>query len=449
MIIIYNCNGNFYLLWGVKLKSLVDSRMKRMKVMGYLPSLEKFKRMGKKLALNMQQAVLLSINLRNLKYFNEIYGTKKGDDLIQRMVDYFCFDNKNCIIGTKSYVDHILVLCEGYDYSKEELIRYYDKYSRVFLEEINNIYPRAKVHIDIGMSLVDGNEDFIVAQDNARYARRSISYSYDTSVAFYSEELRKKSLEKASIIPNFQKAIDNNDIIVLLQPKYSVEENRIVGAEALSRFKDEDGNIVSPALFVPILEKAHIIYQLDYEVIRQVVNIQKKWQDEGRELFPISVNLSRVDLLEDNFMERIDNLVSEAGIPRNSIEFEFTETVLVENLSKVISKLNNLKNCGYRIAIDDFGSGYNSLYVLGQIPANVIKFDRGFVLHSLQNDVGLTIMKNLVETFKEISFEVLCEGVETKEEEKNIVECGCDIIQGYLYDRPLGVTDFEEKYVAC
>ena len=87
--------------------------------------------------------------------------------------------------------------------------------------------------------------------------------------------------------------------------------------------------------------------------------------------------------------------------------------------------------------------------MLGQIPANVIKFDRGFVLHSLQNDVGLTIMKNLVETFKEISFEVLCEGVETKEEEKNIVECGCDVIQGYLYDKPLGVTDFEEKYVAC
>ena len=127
MVIIYNCIGNFYLFWGAKLKSLVEVKMKRMKVMGYLPSLEKFKRMGKKLALNMDQAVLVSINLRNLKYFNEIYGTKKGDDLIQRMVDYFCFDNKNCIIGTKSYVDHLLVLCEGYDYSKEELIDIWKK----------------------------------------------------------------------------------------------------------------------------------------------------------------------------------------------------------------------------------------------------------------------------------------------------------------------------------
>ena len=108
-----------------------------------------------------------------------------------------------------------------------------------------------------------------------------------------------------------------------------------------------------------------------------------------------------------------------------------------------------MKDKGYRIAIDDFGSGYNSLYVLGQITANVIKFDRGFVLHSINSDVGLTIMKNLVETFKEIEFEVLCEGVETKEEEKNIVECGCDVIQGYLYDKPLDLKDFEGKYVAC
>ena len=413
------------------------------------PSLDKFKRKGKKLVDDMQQAVLISINLRNLKYFNEIYGTNEGDILIQNMVDYFCYDNENCIIGTKSYVDHILILCEGYNYSKEELISYYDDFAKSFIDKTNKEYPRAKISLDLGMCIVSKDEDFIVAQDNARYARRSIGNSYDTAVAFYSEELRKKSLEKASIIPNFQKAIDDDAIIVLLQPKYSVEENCIVGAEALSRFRDEEGNIVSPALFIPVLEEASIIYQLDYEVLRQVVDMQKRWMEDGRKLFPISVNLSRVDLLEETFIDKIDALVEESGIPKNVIEFEFTETVLVENLTTVISKLNSLKDKGYRIAIDDFGSGYNSLYVLGQIPANVIKFDRGFVLHSITNEVGLTIMKNLVETFKEIEFEVLCEGVETKEEEKNIVDCGCDVIQGYLYDKPLDLKDFEEKYVAC
>ena len=431
------------------MKNELEIKNNKKKSLKKFPSLDKFKKKGKKLVDDMQQAVLISINLRNLKYFNEIYGTKEGDILIQNMVDYFCYDNENCIIGTKSYVDHILILCEGYNYSKEELISYYDDFAKSFIDKTNKEYPRAKISLDLGMCIVSKNEDFIVAQDNARYARRSIGNSYDTAVAFYSEELRKKSLEKASIIPNFQKAIDDDAIIVLLQPKYSVEENRIVGAEALSRFRDEEGNIVSPALFIPVLEEASIIYQLDYEVLRQVVDMQKRWMEDGRKLFPISVNLSRVDLLEETFIDKIDALVEESGIPKNVIEFEFTETVLVENLSTVISKLNSLKDKGYRIAIDDFGSGYNSLYVLGQIPANVIKFDRGFVLHSINSDVGLTIMKNLVETFKEIEFEVLCEGVETKEEEKNIVECGCDVIQGYLYDKPLDLKDFEEKYVAC
>ena len=177
------------------------------------------------------------------------------------------------------------------------------------------------------------------------------------------------------------------------------------------------------------------------------VELLSKWRDDGHELFPISVNLSRVDLLEDRFIESLDHLVEDAGLDKQYIEFELTETVLVKDLEMIIAKMNHLREKGYRIALDDFGSGYNSLYVLGQVPANVIKFDRGFVLHSIQNQMGMTILSNLVNTFKEIEFEVLCEGVETEEEKQKIVSCGCDVIQGYLYDKPLCIDDFEKKYI--
>ena len=129
------------------------------------------------------------------------------------------------------------------------------------------------------------------------------------------------------------------------------------------------------------------------------------------------------------------------------VTYAMEYNAVVENLNEIIEKLNFLQDAGYRIAMDDFGSGFNSLYVLGKIPANVIKFDRGFVLHSIQNQVGMTILANLVDTFREINFEVLCEGVETEEEKEKIVACGCDIIQGYLYDRPLSIDEFEEKYM--
>ena len=129
--------------------------------------------------------------------------------------------------------------------------------------------------------------------------------------------------------------------------------------------------------------------------------------------------------LEETFL---DHLVEDAGLDKQYIEFELTETVLVKDLDMIIAKMNHLREKGYRIALDDFGSGYNSLYVLGQVPANVIKFDRGFVLHSIQNQMGMTILSNLVNTFKEIEFEVLCEGVETEEEKQKIVSCGCDAV---------------------
>lgn len=290
-------------------------------------------------------------------------------------------------------------------------------------------------------------DSFIYAQDNARYARRSIRHSYSNTVAFYSEDLRRRSIKKASIIPNFEHAIDTDGIQVYLQPKCSVKNDRIIGAEALSRFCDEDGEILSPAIYVPILEQAGIVSRLDYQVLVKSVELLSKWRDDGHELFPISVNLSRVDLLEDRFIESLDHLVEDAGLDKQYIEFELTETVLVKDLEMIIAKMNHLREKGYRIALDDFGSGYNSLYVLGQVPANVIKFDRGFVLHSIQNQMGMTILSNLVNTFKEIEFEVLCEGVETEEEKQKIVSCGCDVIQGYLYDKPLCIDDFEKKYI--
>ncbi len=412
-----------------------------------LPSLERFKSLGAKVVSEMRTPVLASLNIRNLKYFNEIYGTDKGDWLISRMVDLFCRENEKCVIGTMSYSDHLLILCEGGTDTREMISAYFRSMSERYLNEVSLYYNRAKIHVECGLYMMTPDDEFIFAQDNARYARRSIQGSYRTTVAWYSEELRKTSVREASIIPNFEHAMEKDAIRIFLQPKYSVTEQKIIGAEALSRFYDEKGEVLSPSLYVPVLEQAGIVSRLDFEVLEKTVELLAKWQKAGKTLFPISVNLSRVDLMEEGFLERLDQAVEDAGVSREYIEFELTETVLVKDLDEIIAKLTALREKGYRIALDDFGSGYNSLYVLGQVPANVIKFDRGFVLHSIQNEMGMTILSNLVNTFKEIKFEVLCEGVETEVEKEKIVACGCEVIQGYLYDKPMEIDDFEAKYI--
>lgn len=412
-----------------------------------LPSLERFKMLGTKAVREMKRPVIASFNIRNLKYFNEIYGTKKGDWLISLMVDCFCRDNRTSILGTMSYVDHLLILCEAADMTKEDVLAYYQEIETSFQKRVRESYDRVNIYVECGLYVMQPGDSFIYAQDNARYARRSIRKSYSNTVAFYSEEQRASTIKRAGVIPNFEHALDANEIQVYLQPKCSASSGRIIGAEALSRFCDEDGTMLSPAMYVPILEQAGVVSRLDYEVLERCVELLAKWREEGHELFPISVNLSRIDLMDDAFIDSLDRLVEDAGVEKCYIEFELTETVLVEELDLVIKRLGELRKKGYRIALDDFGSGYNSLYVLGQVPANVIKFDRGFVLHSIQNSMGMTILKNLVNTFKEISFEVLCEGVETEEEKQKIVACGCDVIQGFLYDRPLRIEEFEQKYI--
>lgn len=412
-----------------------------------LPTLAKFKQMGPKIIDDLKQGVLVSINIKNFKYFNEVYSSEEGDWLLLFMMKFFITDNPDCVLGTRSYIDHILCLSEGGGLSESELKSKYADLAERFLHEVNRKYTRARVHLECGLYVVHRGEDFLKAQDNARYARRSIRNSYTTTVAFYRDELRKKSLEEAAVIPDFTNALENHEIIVLLQPKYSASSDTIVGAEALSRFKNSQGRLESPAIYVPVLEESGLIPELDRDVIFHVIDLQRKWMDMGKKLFPISVNLSRVDFYEKGFIEELERYADESGIPHWSIEFELTETAVVENLSTIVESLEMLSQKGYRIALDDFGAGYNSLYVLGKIPANVIKFDRGFVLYSIHNEIGKTILKNLIKTFREIRFEVLCEGVETEEEKKEIVACGCDVIQGYLYDKPLSIADFESKYI--
>lgn len=173
----------------------------------------------------------------------------------------------------------------------------------------------------------------------------------------------------------------------------------------------------------------------------------KKWKKKGKKLMTVSINLSRVDFNVPGFIEDIDKKIEEADLPKSAFEFELTETVFCENLKEIIEKINDMRAKGYKISMDDFGSGFNSLYVLGMVPIDIIKFDRGFVLNSLTNKKGFAIMSSLVNTFNSTDFDIICEGVETREEEQLVKETGCNVIQGYLHDKPLPIREFENKYL--
>lgn len=414
-----------------------------------LPYPEYFVRKAVGLIKNeLEIPVILSLDISNFKYFNEMYGFEEGDKLIKRCVDWFCHNNPDCILAHRTYVDHLVLLLDATYMTKEELFTRYSNMNREFGDEINKEYPLSRIRIYVGAYYVeDRDENITTMMDKAQYARRSIKLDYDKTIAFYNEDMMVRTRTEASIIPMFLAALDNERISIYIQPKFSIDEHKLIGGEALSRIIDEDGNIVPPGMYIDTLEKSGLISKLDEYVISKVIELQKRWKSEGKELIRISMNLSRADFWEPGFVEKIDKKILASGISVEYFEFELTETVFCENVSDITRQIEFLRKRGYTISMDDFGSGYNSLHMLGRIPVDIIKFDRGFVLNCIPVEEGRKIMKSLVNTFREINFNVLCEGVENAEEERVVHECGCNAVQGYFHDKPLPHDVFAEKYL--
>lgn len=376
----------------------------------------------------LKRPVMISLDISNFKYFNRMYGYREGDRLISRMVECFCHNNADCVLAYRIYVDHIIMLIEAEGLPEKVFkAKYSDMLSR-FSEKTNMEFPLARIRLYLGAYYVeDRDEDIGIIIDKSQYARRSIKKNYLTGIAIFRADMEKKAVDEAKIIPMFYSALENDRIEVYIQPKFSIDDERLIGGEALSRIMDNDGNIISPGMYIDILERTNLISKLDGYVIRKLIAIQKKWMDEGRPLTTISLNLSRVDLLEQGFVDGIHQAIVESGVPSGYFEFELTETVFCENITEITKQIDFLKEKGYKISMDDFGSGYNSLYMLGKIPVDIIKFDRGFVLNSLHGETGRTIMKNLIHTFTDVDFEIICEGIEI--ERKKASCTAADVMQ--------------------
>lgn len=414
----------------------------------HLPILEDFQKNFFITAGRLRYPVIVGINIKNFKYFNQIYGFENGNLLLMRLAEHFCFLDPDCRLASRIYGDHILVLLEAYTPDEIGIQEELSYICREFCREAHQEFPQARIHISCGAYFVQKKDRQIdIIMDRVRYAQKENMDDYKNSVMFYTEELERRILCESRVIPMFEQALDDGRILLYLQPKFSIDEQKLVGAEALARIRDKDGDILTPACFVPLLEKTGMITELDRRIIHLLVDTIQGWMEQQLELFVVSVNLSRLDFSEEGFLDEIISYVDRAGVPKHLIEFELTETVFCENLEEIIKQIERLRALGFRISMDDFGSGFNSLDVIGMVPADVIKFDRSFVLHSLKTKTGREVMRSLMEMFQRIDFEVLCEGIETKDEEQLVYACGCNQIQGYLHDRPLDVHVFAEKYL--
>jgi EAL domain-containing protein (putative c-di-GMP-specific phosphodiesterase class I) len=304
-----------------------------------------------------------------------------------------------------------------------------------------------KLHIAIGVyEINDINEDVQIMCDKANMAIESIKGDYGTIVAYYNAQMLYHLAYEKSVLSEMDMGLDDNQFKMYLQPQVS-RTGELVGAEAMVRWHHPKMGILMPADFIGIIEKRGFIYKLDRCMWEQAAKRLSIWHKKGVDNLSISVNVSTRDFYYTDLYKTFTNLVEKYKVNPNRLNIEITETLFMDDMEEHNETINKLKEYGFCIEIDDFGSGYSSLNMLKDIDADIIKMDMAFLDETDNIEKSRIIIKSIINMAKALGIKVITEGVSTKEHVDFLTEAGCDIFQGYYYSMPIIVDEFEEKYL--
>ncbi len=403
---------------------------------------------GAEICSNQKPYLIAAADVGDFHYINTEYGYDIGDTVLKDIGDFLRMFLPNMVCGCRSHSDHFIALICIQDVDSERVFREVKRLKELLKNIVAKNAKGVSPNLNVGIYFLSENENNIVAAvDKANIARRTCKGNYNLPCVVYSEHLMDLKENSAKILPIFDDSFRKESIRVYLQPKISSETKKLVGAEALSRLVDAEGNIIPPTKFIAALEKTGKIVDLDFYVLTFVCKLIRKWIDAGIEPVTISFNLSRVHFYNASVVEDICKLAEQYNVPPQYIEIEVTESVFFEASEMIVSKVHKLREYGFKVSVDDFGTGYSSLSLIGVLPVDVVKLDKSFVKESLKSERGNELMKGVIRILNEIQLEIVCEGVETHEEEKIVTSYGCDEIQGYLYDKPIPTDEFENKYI--
>lgn len=302
--------------------------------------------------------------------------------------------------------------------------------------------------ISSGIYVIDEPDlNMITIQDRANVARKENKNKGGvnrlSSCAFYTDLERLRMIREKEIDNRMETALANGEFVVYLQPKVELQNNTVAAAEALVRWRDPERGIIPPGEFIPLFEKNGFIVKLDIYVFEQVCKTLRRWMDQGLTPVPISVNLSRVHLHNPDFLKPFQRAIQKYGIPPRLLEIELTETLVFENLQALIQIIKQIHEIGFTCSLDDFGSGYSSLNILKDVPVDVIKLDRGFFAGSDKNERGRHVIESVLQLARRLDIKTVSEGVEAVPQVDFLRRAHCDMIQGYVFSKPVPVEEFE------
>lgn len=408
-------------------------------------SIDKFKINSNKLFAknNPEEYALFYIDVDKFKYINDMFGYDMGNDTLIHISNTIASELKEDEIFARVSADHFVLLIKYKtdDDIKTRLNNIYNKVQILSNPKINYY----KLILDCGIYKISKSDnDINTIMDRANTARKTIKGGHKNSFAFYDKEMHKKILKEKEIENSMVDALNNGEFIVYFQPKYSLSDYQIIGAEALVRWDNPQKGLIPPIEFIPVFERNGFIVNIDFYVFEEVCKKIREWMDEGQKVVPISVNLSRMHFVNSNFIEEFKLIVDKYKIPTRLIELELTETAVLDNIEGLLDTMNNLKEKGFVISMDDFGTGYSSLNLLKELPVDILKLDRAFFTEKDESNNEKIVISNVIKMAKELKMKVISEGVETISQVEFLKQIGCDMVQGYLFSKPMPVKEFEK-----
>ena len=384
---------------------------------------------------------IICSDVENFKLINDAFGMQGGNKVLKTMGG-ICQKSTDTLGGicSRFHADQFVSMIEHTEGYSDEL---YEALTAETREKcgISNIVIKWGIY-------QTGDRKISVEQmyDWALQGARSIKGQYGRYYAFYDDKLRSEMLRDQAILDCMEEALEQGQFQVKLQPKYKAAGGLFTDAEALVRWCHPEWGMQSPAVFIPLFERNGFITKLDQYVWEKVCQLMQQWDKEGLEPVNISINVSRADVYNVNLVDTLLDLVKRYNIAPKRLHLEITESVYTESPEDIIQNVTRLREKGFVVEMDDFGSGYSSLNMLNRMPMDILKLDMQFIRTEMEMPESRRTLRYIIGLAHWLNLSVVAEGVETKEQLEHLRNLGCDYIQGYYLAKPMDPADFEELF---
>lgn len=391
----------------------------------------------------IQEYNFIYFNINNFKFVNQKYGFRRGDAVLKEycmtVAEWADKDELVALVGGNNFVgvlkaEHV-----------QDVLHKLEGVPLITLADANGgqVYLSARVAVYIPDGK-DNSPQMIMEKMSNTFAE--INRTINQSVLYYDESLRQQKLYENEIMNSVEPALEAEEFEVFYQPKVNMKTRRLIGAEALIRWR-RDGTLVPPMDFIPICEKAGLVQKLDFYVLETVCRHLVDWISRGITVVPVSVNFSKNHFAENDVAEHINRIAEKWKTPKQYLEIEFTETAYLDDEHSLVSNIDKLHEFGISSSMDDFGTGYSSLSMLQNMSFDTLKLDKTFLQVGNDDERSRKVIENIIRMAKELNMSIVSEGIETEKELQYMSGMDCDIAQGYLFDRPLTHDEFEKRLI--